>query len=353
MNKSKNSSTNSTEFFLTIEQYYQLIDYNTIIQTLTIYSLTIINGLGILLNILSFFILKNDRFKSTPIFGYLKIYSLNSSIISLLILINVLTSTYNYFDISYKYEANFFNCYVLNALLTTAHIYSAVLDIYISLDRLFNFFTSLNKFKKLSYKTVCFILFIVCLVINCPIFLMFEPTMLPVNLDGKTITIIYIFGTSKFGKSEIGEILSFLIYFIRDVVTLVLEVVLNLVSVALLKKRVSMKQSFKKSNSSFNSLSVVESSKKFLNRVNKNLTLMVFAMCILSALMHISFIGCVFMYTLKVSNSTSGVCFLSRFTMSMKHFSNFFFFLIFNTLFMEQFKNKFNLLRGIDTLKIN
>ena len=79
----------------------------------------------------------------------------------------------------------------------------------------------------------------------------------------------------------------------------------------------------------------------FLNRVNRNLTYMVVIMCLLSALEHIFFLYCTFYFLVAQDLTAYGVCYFSNFITSFKHFSNFFVFLIFNSLFLDEFKKLF------------
>ena len=365
-------SINTTQFYFTKEQLFEIIGYSQIIEDLNVYLLTILNGLGVILNLVSFFIFKSNRFKSTPIFDYFKVYTLNSAILCLFMTFNFLSSTYDHFDVSYKYEMKIYSCYVYSAIFTTTYFYSAVLDVYISLERLFNFKPSLTRIKNLSFKMVCSFLFIVCLAINFPYFFVYDPIQLDASLDGKYVSKVYLFGFSEFGKSDIGKIITLIIYFIRDVVTLIMEVILNTISIFLLKKHLSLKKDmmFHKSDKRTvdesqdkatpdrtdlhnitteenhlkgnNNLNIIISNKNdFLNKVNKNITIMVVAMCILSAIMHLSFINCTIIFTITQDTTAGPYCFASNLTISLKHFSNFFFFLFFNHLFFEQLKNTF------------
>ena len=367
-----NNSTDTTQFYITKKQLFEIVGFSEIIENLNIYLLTSLNILGLILNIVSFFIFKNDRFKSTPIFDYFKVYTLNSAIICLFMSTNFLSATYEHFDFSYKQEMKLYSCYVYSSIFTTTYFYSAVLDIYISLERLFNFKPSLNKLKNVSYKIVCSILFIISLTINFPYFFIYEPISLDASLDGKSISKVYLFGFSAFGKSETGKTITLVIYFIRDVITLFMEVIFNAISLVLLKKRVSLKKDMmfhkaviptidvsndkntynvtdlnnitteERTIKANNNVNVIMTNKKdFLNKVNKNLTIMVVAMCVLSAIMHISFINCTIIFTITQDTTAGPYCFASNFTISLKHFSNFFFFLFFNSLFFQQLKGTF------------
>ena len=93
-------------------------------------------------------------------------------------------------------------------------------------------------------------------------------------------------------------------------------------------------------NHNINNLVTDESSKRsksnridYMSKANKNLTLMVAAMYVLSAIMHFSFINCTVLFSVKLDSTTYKYCFFSSFFITFKHFSNFF--LFFNNLFFE------------------
>ena len=243
---------------------------------------------------------------------------------------------------------------------TTACFFSAVLDVSITLERIFNLKPSLNKLKKFSYKTVCSCLFVSCLAINFPYYFLYKPTLIYASVDGYGL---YKFSYSEIGMSQFGKVITFLVYFIRDFLTLLLEIILNVVSLILLKKRMTIKRDIMSMNHkvelavveinhenhhNLSNLVTDESPKRsksnkidYMSKANKNLTLMVAAMCVLSAIMHMSFINCAVLFSVKLDSTTYNYnyYFFSSFFITFKHFSNFFFFLFFNHLFFEQLKS--------------
>ena len=100
--------TNQTLFYLSKKQFNNVMGYNIIIESLQLYLMTPLNLMGFILNPLRFFILKNKRFNTTPLFGYLKVYSVNSTVLNLLLFFNFL---FYRFDFSYDYGLQFYYCY--------------------------------------------------------------------------------------------------------------------------------------------------------------------------------------------------------------------------------------------------
>ena len=150
------------------------------------------------------------------------------------------------------------------------------------------------------------------------------------------------------------------IYFFRDVVTLAMQLGISIASIVLLKKRIKINEhitiiSHKDQTTILDTANPITSTlikntsahnskrddETFLNKVNRKLTKMVVIMCIFSIIEHISFINCTIIYSLRQDVVAFCVCFFSNFSIALKHFSNFFLFLSFNSLFLEEFRNIF------------
>lgn len=66
-----NNTSNISLFYLNKEQFYDIIGYNIIIESLQLFLMTPMNFFGLILNPVRFFIFKNKRFNKTQLFGYL------------------------------------------------------------------------------------------------------------------------------------------------------------------------------------------------------------------------------------------------------------------------------------------
>ena len=156
MNSSiQNISMNLSSQLMTKEQFLISVEMDIVLEYLNIYLLPTLNILGLFLNLISFFIFKCNQFKKTPIFDYLRVYTLNSSILCLFNTTFFLMVSNRFFNITYTYEMQVYICYVYKIVFPITYFYSVVLDVYISLERLFNLKLSWKKFIKISYKKVC------------------------------------------------------------------------------------------------------------------------------------------------------------------------------------------------------
>jgi hypothetical protein len=157
---------------------------------------------------------------------------------------------------------------------------------------------------------------------------------------------------TSFGKSFIGVVLVGVIFFIKDVLILIIEIVVNVLSLfalrAYLDKKKSIGATKPENQSSDLSGSSNETkdvtigrmdSKNKHNKINKNLTYMVLVICAFSAIGHVSTILCAGAFMVSQDMTSYGVCFSFSLFISFKHFFNIFIFLLFNNLFLKEFKS--------------
>ena len=183
-------------------------------------------------------------------------------------------------------------------------------------------------------------------------FFVYAPAYLDVQLAPDEEFRIYYFGPSKFGSSEIGKIVSYVIYFVRDVLTLALEMGINISSIVLLRRLIKNKKDMGlKSKQPTTSIELEdiantcrglrESKSDILTRANKNLTIMVSIMCLFSAMSHLTFIYCTVNFFFAQDLNAYIICDCSNFIILLKHLSNFCIFLLFNRLFRNEVRKIF------------
>ena len=352
MSLTEADSTNTTAIYWPKQAWLELFGMAFTTDYLILYLIGSISILGGFLNLLSFYILTKRPFNNTQLFQYLKVYVINSSILCFMSSTNFVMTTYYVFDFTNTYSARAYGTFFFIVVVTTAHFYGGVLDIYISLERMFYFIPSLNNWIiKFKYKKVCLILFVAVLVLNFPFFFINSPAFIDVQLNETETFRIWYFGLSSFGMSKAGQITSFVTYSIRDVLTLLVEVVLNMLSVILLKRYIRKKKAVlnaapnkteSTSNTQTEALPAAAVNRgEVLARLNTNLTIMVFIMCLFSTLAHVFLITCTTNFLFSQDMLACGLCYLANLFVSIKHASNFFIFVFFNSFFRDEFRKLF------------
>ena len=364
----------NNQTFLTKEEWFVIFGTTKLLDSLIFYLMGTTSIIGFLINCLSFFILSKKTFDSTPLFKYLKVYVANSSVVCLISSIYFIPATYNLFEFTNTIWVRVYVTNMYAYLLSTAYFFSSYLDIYIGLERVSNFKPNFKqKIKRLSYKFVCLGLFIFAVVANVPFYFVFTALNVDVKLDNFTKFRIYVSSASEFGESLNGRIASGLIFFLRDIATIIAEIILNITTLVLLKRQLSKKSKMvmiplkKLPNEEIETeklfteeitnnpdpgqtLSSIElkatHNKMNVSKLDRNLTCMVLLIGFFSIIAHILTLFCTSLYFFDNSLVTSYVCFSANFFVSFKHFLNFFILIMFNNLFQKEFQNIFKLSRN-------
>ena len=194
----------------------------------TLYGLTPLSTIGFLMNLMTYFILRRKPFQSSTIFKYLRYNVLNGLIICLILITKFATISYK-FDFTNSYAAMFYVSYIYAPLLSIFYLNSNLLDSLIALERIITIYPirTINKIIKSRYLWVGLLLF--SSIINIPNFFVTQPNCIEIVLNSKIKVMNYFLQQSDFSISKLGKILIFLIYFVIDVLTLLIKILLNIV----------------------------------------------------------------------------------------------------------------------------
>jgi hypothetical protein len=193
--------------------------------------------MGFILNIYSFSVLLKIKIKSTRLYEYLRIYCLNSAVICLISGWGFLAYSPRFFPYFSFSVFKFYRCYVYNFVGTTFYFFGNFLDIFISLDRITIFNQRAKFINKISLLKLCSSFFLISFLINFPTSLLFYPRSdaefeQEANLNLNKFTYC---GQTSILNSPIGSILTILVVFLRDFVTLMVEIAAGSASVFKIK----------------------------------------------------------------------------------------------------------------------
>lgn len=301
----------------------------SLIDTLYIFILTPLSLIGIFSCILSFQILKKKCFNST-IYTYFRVYLINS--ITICIIFSIKGSILS----EHSYLTRLFDLRMLLPIFAMVYYLNSLLDVYLSLKRLSYFLPKLKIIRKLNPYLVSSVLLTISIFMNSAYSLTYMPGVKEVQLDSNTKYKIYFVKLSKFGASKLGKLNAYLIYVSRDLLTSIVVVFLNALTILFLKKH--LKQNFTFLRIEKNSLRIKE--------INKSITNMVLVMSFVSSIEHvivfISYFYFAFSDDLYISTLFN---FISCISIVLKQISNFFIFLAFNDLFRNKLKQMFYIKR--------
>jgi hypothetical protein len=352
--------------------------YTLLTNSLYLYIITPISIIGMVLNLLSLYILCKKKFLKNQLYTYLRVYTLNSLMINSLESLFFLRHSFDYFEISSSIITSYFTSYIYFPLINITFLNASLLDIFLSMDRAFQTF---QKFNRLTPNQVCFILMIVSILANLQYFFLVRPSYIDINLNQnyQSHLRIYYLQNTEFSTSLIGKALNYSFYFLRDILIVTIEICLNVYALSILKKYLKLIKGrcFNKNNNyacsnrntyelvincqkrlSYNSIYTREDDfKKFyiiqqISRVDQKVTIMIVAMCSLSILGHVFFITMSIYLNYGHNQTYFLLGITASFSITLKHLLNFFIYYSFDKKFRDEFK-RINLNRYVYAFRRN
>jgi hypothetical protein len=228
-----------------------------------------------------------------------------------------------------------------------------------------------NFFHASAYKA-SIVGFVICLAINFPFFFVFAPgsrTFGTVVTDDGTVIYgftIWFTGLTDFAKTDVGKIILYTIYVIRDLFLMIVEIVLNCVSVYYIRLFLQKKSNLVRpksmnlaiTNSTSNTMmNTVEDSRPKMSSVKSRkevkqtssedssmraelrAAIMVVIMCGLSITEHVMLLTCIIypLYNPNGGQTTTLLYWAGNFSIAFKHVVNFPIFYAFNKNFKRIF----------------
>ena len=341
------NSTNSTSIE-SLDYWFNYYGVTFTIDIMYMYFLTPISIVSLFLNSISFYTLaSNHQFSKSILYSYLKLYILNSIIISLLLISAFTCNTYRIFEFTNTYLALVYGSYILTPVISFFYFYSTLLEICISLERSLKFFPAKYRFKKIkNFKRICLMLFLFSTVINIPFGFVYYPALAEVPV-GKKILNLYYWGLSDFSVSVYGKFITYVVYGVRDILFLLIKIIINIYSVYVVRQYLSkikidsLTQAGRNNGDESGEINLSLPKKEYLTTTDRNLTYMSIWMCLLSVLENIFYAFAYIYFSFFQNEASLIVFFFSYFTLALKHISNIFVLYFFNNSFRAEFKKKF------------
>jgi hypothetical protein len=253
-----------------------------------------------------------------------------------------------------SYWTQVYFTWVYLPLVVTGYLFGTILDIYIILDRITAFNKKFGVFFKFTPRIMMAIALALSIVIQLPWFFDLAPVSVTVTLDTGVDYQIWFSGLTRYAVSEVGQIVLFVVYATRDVGSMAVEIVLNIVSIVYFKLYVNRKKRLV-TNSGASTIHRVQSvavqpsrvsgiqsrkaKKGEVSRSDQKATVMCIVMCAVSIMEHVVHIMCnVYPYTPYFQQRV--LLFLSWMASMgfvVKHGLNFVLFIAFNNKFQKIF----------------
>lgn len=345
---SLNSSSNQT--FNDLSYWLDLLGLSFSIEALTVYSLLPLCLISVVLNSISFWILNKKEFMLGTFFSYLRIYVLNSSVFSLILITAPLFSSKRILKFSNSYTTSFYGCYIFSILMATLYLFSSLLEILIVVERMTYFLP--NRFKKIDkmgVKKFCFVLLVLSFLVNSPMFFVTYPKLVYlIKLDQDTTYPLFYWDLTHFSFTIEGSVILSLMGFVRDVLTLVVKIVFNGISAHLVRnyikrlKKEKLEFALKISTSKLHikrqkSIHINQEA-PYISKTDRKHTLIAIIMSVFSFLEHFFYISSYIFFLFQNNSLISLFFYLNLISLAIKHSTNIFIFYKFNNLFRTHLK---------------
>jgi hypothetical protein len=352
------------------EVFLNQIGSTWMLDSLYLFLITPLSIFGVLLNIFTLVGLcktsNNGSNRSIAYFQYLKVYTLNSIIVCGLLALSFCSRSQRYISFSYSYLSRFYRCKITYSLYAF-YFYGNILAILIKFERLS--MLHLKTFFKQKPYTLSFILFIVAFSISFPTFFVyhvksdvdFEDALL--NRDNKSFSFVYC-GRNPFYETLNGKIIFLTINIIRSFITLVIEIIVSTFFIISHRKFFHTKHRLLNvNNNSFNnidetlrlnnlsrtnlntdkkSLNFKHGGSKYIDNLNRKITLMTIFLSLISILGLIgSFLVVIIFLIINNGFIFHFVVFVNVLTVIFIYILNFFLLYAFNCNFRNYFKSFF------------
>jgi hypothetical protein len=330
------------------------------------------------LNLVSFFVFMDKEFEMA-LYSYMRVYTINSAVVCLLVGTFFTANTYSFFNWTFTYPAQFYYIYIFIPFGSTSYYYGTMLDIFITLDRISNFHKSITKLFITGPYKICAVVLAFCFITNAAFYFDITTGSMVVSVKNSShILTVWFNYPSAFSYTQLGTVLTVMLECWRDAFLTLAEIALNCVSIQCLrqyfKKRAvlingptSVKtthgpkthegKSMEGSNNSNlptvsyqvakNNVTTNTVQKKKtttavqnasgMSNADMRATIMTIMMCALSVLEHISMLSCVvYPYFGTSLLNIDFFCFGGNIGQAVKHSANFFIFYFFNKKFAEK-----------------
>ena len=182
------------------------------------------------------------------------------------------------------------------------------------------------------------VIYIWCLILNLPAFFMFKPKLYLFHIKNQSngyeeIIQMHTFDANKFFATQFGIGVLFAQFLTRDLLVLILQIVLNIVTLLMFKRYLAMFHTYY-----INHTTIIS---RIFSRFEAQTTKMVILMCVLSSLEQTLVI--VFNVYVKINPNVASKVLgaLSLFSISFKNAINFFVLIFFNARFRRMFSKSF------------
>ena len=286
---------------------------------------------ALLLNIFSLIIFLGDGF-ADRIYKYFRVICINSAFISILDALFYLEQR-KYGNIGNNLIILSILAYGYSFLQSISSYFNELLDFSILIERVAKLTLKTKYFQKFSAYSISLFIFLFCSIIFLPSIFYYKVESFYAIMNSNNIYRFNTLVVTNFYLSLSGKIVNYIIFAIKDIFIMCVEIIVNILSLIKLRDHCLKKKKLNIIKSSNSKESKDSSVCKGENKFSK----LILIMCVFSMVQHFSSIS-FSIYTRVTLNFSINVLFFYVFLSTIKNFINFFLFSIFDTNFRKRFK---------------
>ena len=343
-----NTTNNQTQTYPSLDYWLNQLGSYLLSDYLYMYLITGLSLIAFGFNLVSWLVLQKSIIPSTGFYRFMKVYTLNGMVLSLILSSTFVTTSTRLFSFAISYEATFYSVYIYTPLLSAFYLNSSLLEIYLVIERMLYFLPErFKRFRIVRFKKFCMSLFIISVLIILPNYFIYFPGHFDVPLDKSTVYRIHSISLTPFSETTAGKALAFLMYFIRDILTMIAKLVLNTILVIHVRRYLfklkmdKLNFALKISTSALHIQNIDLSKQSYINKTDRNQTYIALIMSLYSLFEHAFYIPSYILFALRINTIAPLFYFLCIVSLGLKHATNFLIFYKFNFLFRTEVKKTF------------
>jgi hypothetical protein len=215
------------------------------LDSLYVYMNTPFGFLAFILNVLSFITLRKINFKSKNLKIYLLAYSICLLTPSFFTMFSLFSHAPRYINFSFNYFIGIYRCKLIYWISPSFYFFIRNIDCLILLERISYFVPKLKQISSHNAYNVCFVIFFLSFIINLPYYFYLnirnESEFYQVLNDTKKLSSFTYCTRETFFFTSYGKLILYFVTIIRDIITLLIELILNFLSIFLFKKYIKEK----------------------------------------------------------------------------------------------------------------
>jgi hypothetical protein len=303
---------------------------------LNLYLIVPMAVIGTYFNYVTLTILSKKSFRKMNIYKLMFIYSLISFIITLFMIFFFFYTPHILFELSISQMGRIYYCNLVNWFLLF-FFYGNCIDILINLERALNFSKKFEKLKKTSPYLICFIVFIICVLIHLP-----SDLSLSYTSTDELYTKLRLCYVTSFATEPITRLILLISIIIEGPVVMILVIGSNILAFVSYKSFLKEKQTIEinrmNNNRQIDQLTDSEQKKVVKKeKMNQKLLKMTIFLTIFSIITHIIQFGAQIILILFSNTNNKSLYawtfFIFSFVVIFKHFFTIFFYYLFNYKF--------------------